>query len=235
MIDLHCHILFGVDDGPQKLEDSIALAKALVADGISKVATTSHILDPPLSMATIKEGIEFLEREFSARGIALQLIPAGENHYTLPFEEMRAHTINGSRYLLLEFPHSNLPGSAGDIVFSLRSAGLIPIIAHPERNASLLRNPDLLGPLVEQGALSQVTAASLAGDFGSPARQCGRYMLKTGLAHFIATDAHGADWRPPRMKAGVKDATKLLGREAVQKITIQNPLRVVEDRDWIYD
>ena len=108
MIDIHCHILFGVDDGPQRLEDSIALAQALVADGISTVVTTSHILDPPLSMQVIKERIKILEKEFSARDIDLTLLPGGENHYSLSLDEMRAHSINGSRYLLLEFPHSTI-------------------------------------------------------------------------------------------------------------------------------
>ncbi len=232
MIDLHCHILFGVDDGPQRLEDSLALARALVADGVTRVVATPHILDPPLSAARIAAGIAHLEHEFSARDIVLELISGGENHYTLSLEEMRGHSINGSRYLLLEFPHSHFPASAGEIVFSLRSAGLIPIIAHPERNAGLLRHPDLLQPLIDQGALSQLTAASLAGDFGSPARQCARYLLKRGLAHFIATDAHGADWRPPRMRAGLKEASHLLGKEAVLKLTAENPQRVLDNRAW---
>ncbi|MCF6180270.1 MAG: hypothetical protein L3J63_12910 [Geopsychrobacter sp.] len=232
MIDLHCHILFGVDDGPQQLEDSLALAKALVADGITRVVTTSHILEPPLSTATIQQGIAFLEKEFADQSIALELIPGGEIHYTVSLEEMRTHTINGGRYLLLEFPHGSLPSSAGELIFSLRTAGLIPIIAHPERNGSLLRDPGLLEPLLEQGALAQLTAASLAGDFGSPARQCARFMLKKGMAHFIATDSHGADWRPPRMSAGIKEATKLLGKEAVNKLVFDNALTVIEDREW---
>ncbi len=234
MIDLHCHILFGVDDGPQRLEDSLALARALVADRVTRVVATPHILEPPLSVAAIAEGITRLEEEFAARNIALRLIPGGENHYTIPVEEMRTHSINGGRYLLLEFPHSNFPTSARDIVFQLRTAGLIPIIAHPERNADLLRDPDLLQPLIEQGALGQLTAASLAGDFGSPARQCARYMLKKGLAHFVATDAHGADWRPPRMQPGLKEAAKLLGKEAARKLMIENPELVIENRDWPY-
>ncbi len=235
MIDLHCHILFGVDDGPQTLDDSLALARALVVDGITTVVSTSHILDPPLSMQVIKEGIKTLEQEFSARGIDLKLLPGGENHYSLSIEEMRGHSINGSRYLLLEFPHNNLPSVAGDLVFTLRSAGLIPIIAHPERNGTLLRDPELLSPLIDQGALAQLTAASLAGDFGSPVHQCARYLLRKGLVHFIATDSHGADWRVPRMTAGVKEATKLIGRAAIQQLVVENPLRVVEDRDWIYE
>lgn len=235
MIDIHCHLLFGVDDGPQTLEDSLALAKALVADGISTVVATSHVLEPPLPMSVILAEIARLEQEFAARDILLRLIPGAENHYSISLAEMRAHRINAGRYLLLEFPHRNLPASAGELIFALRSAGLIPIIAHPERNGSLLRDPDLLRPLIEQGALAQLTAASLAGDFGSPVRQCARYLLKKGLAHFIATDAHGADWRAPRMTAGVKEATRLLGRVAVRKLVIENPLRVIEDRDWLYD
>ncbi len=230
MIDIHCHILFGVDDGPQRLEDSIALARALVADGITHIVSTSHILDPALSMERIERGITSLEAEFSGRGIELQLLPGGENHYTLPLEEMRAHTINGGRYLLLEFPHNDLPVSAGELIFSLLSAGLVPIIAHPERNGSLLRNPDLLQPLIEQGALAQLTAASLAGDFGSPVRQCARYMLKKGLVHFIASDAHGADWRVPRMQAGLKQAVKIIGRPAAFKLVNENPRMIIENK-----
>ena len=235
MIDIHCHILYGVDDGPQRLEDSLALAQALVADGINQVVATPHILDPPLSEFDVALGLGGLEKELQSAGIELVLHSGGENHYLLPLEEMRAHRINDGRYLLLEFPHRHLPSEAGDIVFALRTMGLIPIIAHPERNGSLVRNPELLRPLVEQGALAQLTAASLAGDFGSSIRQCSRYLLKKGLVHFLATDAHGATWRAPRLGAGLKEAVKILGKNAAMRLVEDNPLCVIEDRDLIND
>lgn len=232
MIDIHCHILFGVDDGPQELEDSIALGKSLVADGVTTVAATPHILNPPLSISEIFAGIEHLEKIFADQEIPLQILPGGENHYTLPVSEMRTHTINGGRYLLLEFPHASFPSNAANIVYSLRSAGLIPIIAHPERNAGLLRNPDMLEPLIVQGALSQLTAGSLAGDFGSPARQCARYLLKKNLAHFIATDAHGVNRRPPRLQAGLKEAARVIGKEHAMRLVLDNPKVVIYNREW---
>ncbi len=232
MIDLHCHLLFGVDDGPQRLEDSLALAEALVADGVTQVVATPHILEPLFAASALRDRVEDLAREFTARDIPLQLLSGGENHYSLSLDELRTHTINAGRYLLLEFPHDRLPASAAELIFALRRLGLIPIIAHPERNASLLRNPELLQPLLDQGALAQLTAASLVGDFGSPVRQCARYLLKKRMVHFIASDAHAADWRRPRMQAGFEQACKLIGTGPARKLVTDNPALVIADREW---
>lgn len=234
MIDLHCHILFGVDDGPRTLDDSIALAKALVADGVKTVVATPHIYDPPLSVAKIYSGIEFLVEEFTKHKISLDILPGGEIHYTVEPSDMRAHSLNGSRYILLEFPHGSFPSAAGEVVYNLRMAGLIPIVAHPERNAGLLRDPEILQPLLEQGALTQLTVGSLVGDFGSPSRQYARYLLKKGMVHFIASDAHDVLKRPPRFTTGFKEAAKILGRDMAQILVFDNPKRVILNRDWLY-
>ena len=235
MIDIHCHVLYGVDDGPQTLEEALALAQALVAEGVTQVVATPHILNPPLSEFSVAAGIGGLEKEYQKAGIELEIISGGEVHYDHSLPEMRTHTINGGRYLLLEFPHSNLPRVAGELIFSIMSAGLIPIIAHPERNASILQNPELLASLVKQGALSQLTAASLVGDFGSPTRQCARYLLKKGLVHFLATDAHGATWRAPRLRKGLREAQKLLGTDRANRLVLDNPRCVLKNLDWEYD
>jgi len=232
MIDIHCHILAGVDDGPVSLDDSLALARALVADGVATVVATPHIYESPLPVVTIETRRAELLEKLSDANIRLEVLAGGENHYNVSLNDMALYTLNAGRYLLLEFPPQTLPPAASEIVFSLRSRGLVPIIVHPERNAALLLDPLRLQALLEQGALTQLTAASLVGDFGTEVRQCARYLLKKGMIHFLATDAHGASWRAPRLKAGLAEAIKIIGCEKARCLVEEHPRRVIENQPW---
>lgn len=233
MIDIHCHILAGVDDGPATLDASLALVRALIADGVTTVVATPHIYELPLSVAKIADCRTALVQRLSEEKLEIEILTGGENHYNVHLDDMAEHTLNASRYLLLEFPHDHLPSAAGEIIFSLRSQGLVPIITHPERNGGILRDPLRLQPLLEQGALAQMTAASLIGDFGTEVRQCARYLLKKSMIHFLATDAHGASWRIPRLRAGLAEAVRLIGRERASCLVEEHPRRVIENQPWL--
>ena len=134
--------------------------------------------------------------------------------------------------MLIEFPHTHLPADAGEAVFDALSFGLVPIITHPERNPSIIQDPRLLFDLVECGALVQGTAESLAGGFGPASKACARYLLKKQMFHFLASDGHSADWRPPSLAAGLKAAAKIIGKEKAEKLVAGNPLRVVRGEDF---
>jgi protein-tyrosine phosphatase len=234
MIDIHCHILAGLDDGPTTLDESLALARALIADGVATVVATPHIYESTLPVAQIESRLAELRRQLSVENLKLEILAGGENHYNVPLQDMALYTIHAGRYLLLEFPPDGLPPSAGEIVFSLRSQGLVPIITHPERNGAVLRDPLRLQPLLEQGALAQLTAASLLGDFGTEVRQCARYLLKKDMIHFLATDAHGAGWRVPRLKAGLAEAVRLIGCERARSLVEEHPHRVIVNQPWCF-
>lgn len=232
MIDIHCHLLAGVDDGPATLDESLALVRSLIADGVKTVVATPHIYELALPVEKIESRLTELRQQLVAEDLKLEILAGGENHYNVQLTDMALHTIDSGRYLLLEFPPDGLPPSAAEIVFSLRTHGRVPIITHPERNGAMLRDPLRLQPLLEQGALAQLTAASLLGDFGSEVRQCARYLLKKGMIHFLASDAHGASWRVPRLGAGLAEAVRLIGRERAGSLVKEHPYRVITNQPW---
>lgn len=217
MIDIHNHILPGLDDGPETAEESLELAEALVRAGFTAAVTTPHVL-PGLYENTreaILEAVAGLKERLAAERIPLEIYPGSECRITpeLPerLEKGELVTLGDSgRYLLVEFPMHELPAYAADVLFRLQLGGVRPVIAHPERHGFFRENRELLAGFVERGALVQVTAGALTGLFG-PAEQkaVGRW-LKDGLVHFVATDAH-SDGR--RLEAAQK-AAELLGAGA---------------------
>ena len=201
MIDLHTHILPGLDDGPVTEDGAVAMARAGVAAGTRAMATTSHVnhgfgLSPGRIAAARAALGERLERE----GVALELLQGGEiapdRLPALSEDDLRALTLGGGRYLLLECPFS--PAVGLDLmVGDLQRRGYDVLLAHPERSPTFMRSPDRLAELVERGALAQVTAGSLTGGFGETVRRAAHTMLERGLVHVIASDAHDERHRPP--------------------------------------
>ncbi len=232
MIDIHCHILHDIDDGPADLAGSLAMAHLAAADGTRVLVATPHVTLNPPSSALIAGRLAELNSAIAQAGIELRVLAGGDNLYNLGAETLARYSINGGPYVLVEYPHTHLPAQAGASLFDALSHGLTPIITHPERNPSVVQDPQLLIDLVERGALVQLTAESLTGGFGGSARSCARYLLKKGLVHFLASDGHSADWRPPVLSAGVKAAAKLIGPEAARRLVVDNPARVIEGLDW---
>jgi protein-tyrosine phosphatase len=203
VIDLHAHILPGLDDGPATEDGAVAMARAAVGAGTRAMATTSHInrgfgLGPAELAAARGKLLQRLERE----GIALELLQGGEiAHDRLPSlseDDLRALTLDGGSYLLLECPFSPAAG-LDTVVEDLQRRGYDVLLAHPERSPSFLHDPDLLANLVERGALAQVTAGSLTGAFGATVRRAAHTMLEHGLVHVLASDAHDERHRPPAL------------------------------------
>ncbi len=228
MIDIHCHILWDIDDGPADFAGSLAMARLAAADGIHQIVATPHVSEdfPPPEM--IAEKVASLNQALREAGIELEILCGGDNLHNLGAEKLARYTINGTCYVLVEYPHTHLPANAGDCIFEALSSGLIPIITHPERNPSVVQDPHLLFDLVERGALVQLTAESLTGGFGAASKACARYLLKKNKVHFLASDGHSAEWRPPTLSAGVKAASKLVGKDAAETLVFGNPLQVVK-------
>jgi protein-tyrosine phosphatase len=226
MIDLHSHILPGIDDGSKSLAMSLEMARIAVADGIRTMACTPHIY-PGLYMndaAGIRLARDALQAVLQDHGIDLQLTTGADVHLVPGLiEGLRAGTIpslHGTRYVLLEPPHHVAPPRFAESVFQLITAGYVPVITHPERLTWMDDHYATMQQLVQAGAWMQITAGALTGMFGARPKYWGERFLGEGMAHILATDAHSSTRRVPVMSEGLAVAEKLLGRaEALQLVT----------------
>jgi protein-tyrosine phosphatase len=207
VIDLHTHILPGIDDGARTLDDALEMARALVADGVTTVAATPHVRDDyPTSADVMLQAVDDLRGTLEEAGIPLTLLPGAELAVDriprLGEHELRRLTLAGSgQYVLVETPYYGWPPELAEQLLDLRLAGFTPVLAHPERNAEVQAAPAVLAPFVHGGTLVQVTAASLDGRLGAASRQTAFHLVETGLAHMIASDAHTPDIRTVGMRS----------------------------------
>jgi protein-tyrosine phosphatase len=214
MIDLHCHMLPGIDDGAPDLAVALAMARCAVADGIEISACTPHIY--PGLYDNHKSGIEAAVRQLQAQlvaeGIPLRLTIGADTHLTPTLiADLRAGnipTLGGSRYFLLEPPHHVAPPRFEESVFQLLAAGYVPVITHPERLSWIETHYEIFGRLSHSGAWMQLTAGSLTGRFGRRPKYWAERMLDEGLVDILATDAHHVHKRPPLLAEG-RDAAEM--------------------------
>ena len=232
MIDLHTHILPRLDDGARTLAESVSMARAAAADGIRILAATPHVRsDYPTSASEMERGVAELREALTAEGIALELRTGGEIALEqLPLlddEELARFGLAANpNYLLLEFPYYSWPLSLRSQVIDLRGRGITAVVAHPERNAEVQSAPERIAEIVEQGALVQLTSASVEGRLGRASRRTAFRLLELGLAHLIASDAHA-----PQVRAvGMSAAAKALGnRELARWLAEDVPAAIVAD------
>jgi protein-tyrosine phosphatase len=201
VIDLHSHILAGLDDGARTLDESYEMARVAVAEGVTVVAATPHVReDFPTSARVMEEAVAELNSDLATNEIDLEILPGGEVDLewltTMSEDDQRRFSIaQNGRYLLVELPLVGWPLSLETQIFALRSVGVTPLLAHPERNSEVQANPSVVERLVRGGARVQVTAASLDGRLGRRASQACRRLLDLGLVHVLASDAHAPDVR----------------------------------------
>jgi protein-tyrosine phosphatase len=232
VIDLHSHILPAVDDGPATLAESLEIARRAAADGVSVIAATPHVRDDyPTRPATMERLVAELQAAIRQEGIAIEVRPGAEIAIDwlgrLSDDDLLRFGLGGSaHYLLVEFPYAGWPLSLHDWVFRLVTRGITPVIAHPERNADVQANPEELRPLVDAGALVQVTAASLDGRVGRPSRAAAGELIERGLVHLLASDAHTPDVR----EAGLLAALDAVGdTHLAEWLTVEVPTAIVND------
>jgi protein-tyrosine phosphatase len=235
MIDLHSHILPGIDDGSKSLAMSLEMARIAVADGIRTMACTPHIY-PGLYMndaAGIRAARDALQTVLQDHGIDLQLTTGADVHLVPGLiEGLRAGTIpslHGTRYVLLEPPHHVAPPHFAESVFQLITAGYVPVITHPERLTWMDDHYATMQQLVQAGAWMQITAGALTGMFGARPKYWGERFLGEGMAHILATDAHSSTRRVPVMSEGLAVAEKLLGREEALQLVTGRPGALMRD------
>ncbi|MBE3583526.1 MAG: hypothetical protein IMX01_05370 [Limnochordaceae bacterium] len=233
-VDLHSHILPGVDDGAANIDQSLAMAERAVADGTAAMVATPHagLEGKSASREAIVAAHAALQESLQQRGISLQVHLAAEVYFApdLVAQVKRDPwlTIGGAgKYLLTELPMYSYPTYVAEICFQLLLAGVVPILAHPERNLVLQRHPRRLYELVTQGVMAQVDAESLTGRFGSAAQAAGRSFLRHGLIHFLGSDAHGVEQRPPLLAEAAAIVEEEVGAEQAWQITVAWPRQVL--------
>lgn len=233
MIDLHCHILPGIDDGAADISVSLDMARAFAQDGVSIVACTPHIL-PGMYHNTgpqIRTLAQELQRAIDAEGIALTLVTGADVHIApdLPRElrEGRALSLADSRYVLIEPPHHVAPVRLEDIFFNLLVAGYVPILTHPERLTWINGQYATIKKLVGAGVWMQITAGSLLGAFGRQPLYWAERMLDEGCVHILATDAHDGRRRPPVLGKGRDAAARRVGEEEAMHLVMTRPHGII--------
>lgn len=235
MIDLHCHILPGIDDGAKNLETSLEMARMAVSDGITVTACTPHILPGVYNNEghSIKTAVARLREAVAQAGIRLQLV-AGADVHVAPDLAARlrtgeALTINDSRYLLLEPPHHIAPPRLEDHIFELQTAGYVPVVTHPERLSWIEAHYALIKRLVYNGILMQLTAGSFMGRFGRRPRYWAERMLDEGLCHVLATDGHNTEQRPPRLSDAREAIARRVGEQEATNLVLTRPQGILND------
>lgn len=233
MIDLHCHMLPGIDDGASDLSVAVGMAQAAVADGVTVVACTPHIL-PGLYHNTgpqIREACNRLQAILDQQGIALKLVPGADNHIVTDFvaglRTGRLLTLADSRYVLVEPPHHVAPIRLEELFFELLVAGYVPILTHPERLSWIKTHYSIFLRLARGGVWMQITASSLIGAFGRSPRYWAERMLDEGHVHILATDAHDLTRRPPNLRAGFERAAERVGRAEAENLVLNRPMGVI--------
>jgi protein-tyrosine phosphatase len=236
MIDIHVHILPGLDDGPADWDTAVEMCRIAAADGIATLVATPHIQEGVYmpERAAIRDRIEELRRRVAGI-VAIEILEGADVHYShdLP-EQVRAGRIpliNGKRYLLLELPVNSVPPNLPEVVFQLRASGTIPILTHPERNTALQGREDQIEEMVRAGACVQISAMSLLGQFGSAAQRSANRMLKRGMVHCLATDAHSIKDRAPRLSPAVARAGRIVGERAARAMVCDIPARIIAGDD----
>ncbi|MGP4073842.1 tyrosine-protein phosphatase [Piscibacillus sp. B03] len=222
MIDLHSHILPGLDDGASSMTESLAMAKSAVQDGIQVIYATPHELHPQFDyqLDELYKQFEELNAQLIQEEVPLEVRLGQELRISGDLVERlnskEALTLgNGGQYVLIEFPSDHVPEYAQRLLFDVQVAGYKPIIAHPERNKEIMQKPELMYKLIRDGNLAQVTAASVAGNFGNKIQEFSFDLIEANLAHFIASDAHNTNTRGFVMTKAWESIRREFGLETV--------------------
>jgi protein-tyrosine phosphatase len=234
LIDIHHHLLFGLDDGSPDLETSVAMARMAADDGITRVVCTPHAsgnysYDPIINT----QRIAALRAALAAEDIPLTIGIGCDFHLSYDnineaIAQPKKFSINSTPYLLVELPDFGLPRSLTETFYQLQIAGMTPILTHPERNPTLQKDNTRLIDWMRNGLLVQVTAGSLLGQMGKDAERMSHRLLSDRWVHFLATDAHNLTTRPPKMRAAREAVAKRYGSHYADLLCVDNPRAVFE-------
>ena len=234
MIDLHMHVLPGLDDGPKSMDESVEMCAMAAEDGTKTITATPHMLNGVFHVTRdqVLDGVKRLQGALKEEGIRVDVKPGADIHIHADLvrflKEGSVMTLgDAGRYLLLELPDDILPQGLDHHLFSLQVEGVVPIVTHPERNREIQSAPERLMEIVSSGTLIQITAASLAGESGRGRHKTAYRLMEMGMAHLVASDAHAADRRPPGLSAAFDAVEKVMGRAEAEEVFINRPAKIL--------
>lgn len=238
-IDIHSHILYGIDDGSKSIEESINIIKEHIKMGFTDIVVTPHYIENSKYETNNidKENIlKTLKQELKKQNININLYLGNEVFVNNNLEELlkkkEIATINNSKYLLIEFPMNEKPKDINNIIYELKIKGIIPIIAHPERYDYVEKNPNLVLEWIEEGALLQSNYGSIIGVYGSGPQKTIKKLLKKDLIEFLATDIHYPNNKIYlNMDKIRKKIKKLITEERFIELTNTNPKKIIENKE----
>jgi protein-tyrosine phosphatase len=239
VIDLHTHLLWDWDDGPDDRAQALEMCRIAEKDGIRTIALTPHVF----RMCRHGNDLEALRQRMVGFALGMEGVPIdfhwGAEVYVHPEVldsiERYGFTVDDTNYVFLEFPAEAVPPGTSNLVYGLMAKGYLPIISHPERNRGFIERPELLYELVSMGCAAQVTAMSLTGDFGKETRSAAGLFLVHNLVHIIASDAHTPYARPPILSGAVAAAAKIVGEAKAAAMVTEIPRAILDNRalpDW---
>jgi len=233
MIDIHQHLIYGVDDGAPDLATSLEMAEQAAAEGVSRIVCTPHSSDQyPWQQTLVEERFAELSHALKdkiALTMGCEMHMTADNVLDAIAHPLR-YSFDNKGYLLVEFPNMAIPPQMEEAIFQLQAVGYTIIIAHPERYPVILKNPEILTGWLRRGCLTQVTSSSLYGRFGRMAEAFSNELLTRNCIHFLATDAHHTKWRPAHLRKGYEYVSQRSGEETARRICVTNPQAAVDGR-----
>ncbi|HMT14731.1 MAG TPA: capsular biosynthesis protein [Aestuariivirga sp.] len=235
VIDLHSHILPGVDDGSPDLETSLAMARMAVADGIQVMAATPHFMPGMYDneAGDIRRRVDQFNQNLTEAGIDLAVVTGSDAHIRPDFlplvRDGQILSLNGSRYVLFEPPHNIMPQRMEDMLFNIVMLGFVPILTHPERLKWIEQHYDVVQRLGDSGVWMQITGGSLTGRFGRRPQYWAERMLNEGRIHILATDAHNLTSRPPILSDAVRVAEAAVGMDEARNLVLVRPVNILDN------
>ena len=239
MIDIHTHILPGLDDGAKDINESINILKELISQGVQEVIATPHIISGVYdnNKKIIEDKIKELNSEIANQKLQIK-IHKGAELYCEPnlVEKTKREELNlaGSKYILIESDMQRFPDNFEDILFQFQLAGYIPILAHAERFTPFMNDFNYLIDIVNRGILIQINSGSLFGDYGDNVKKLAHKLLQTGCVHFIASDVHGLNTRPIMLKDVYKFLSDNFNEDLAKLLLVENPKRIILNQEIEY-
>lgn len=236
MIDIHSHILPRVDDGSEDMAMSIKMAKMYLEGGIKTVIATPHYIEGSTitSLDNNRIALERFKRVLDKEGLDLEIFLGNEVFISMDIiryiEKEKVSTLNGSRYILIELPMFDIPLYVESVIYGLLLKGYIPIIAHPERNTKIMRDPNILYKYINKGALVQLNLPSLEGKYGSKVKDTARILIEHKMIHFVGTDAHTNRLRSPKVNMALERLSTLVSNEDFERLTYGNAKLLLGDK-----
>lgn len=237
MIDIHNHIIQGVDDGSKNIDMSLDMARIYLKNGIKEVIATPHYIEKDsLSLDRNKKALEILRQALKDNDLDLQVYLGNEVYISMDIlkdiKEKRVATLNKSRYVLIEFPMNDIPIYTDSVIYDLLLNGYVPIIAHPERYLKVQENPNILFELIKKGALAQLNLPSLEGFYGKKVKETAKILLENKMIHFVGTDAHTNRKRSPEVREALNLLKDMVSASHYKALTEGNAKNIIEDIEF---